>query len=144
MQQVRKSAVVPYSPRDMYNLVADIEAYPQFLPWCVAAVVLGRRGNQVTARLSLAKAGVRHAFTTRNTLHEDRRIDMNLVEGPFRSLAGHWRFEPAPGGALVTLDLHFEFASKLLAMTLGKTFHKITSTLVDAFCQRAAQLHEQR
>ncbi len=144
MQQVRKSAVVSYSPRDMYNLVADIESYPQFLPWCTVATVLERQGNQVTARLTLTKAKLHYDFTTRNTMHEYSRIDMNLIEGPFKSLAGYWRFEPVSDGTLVTLDLHFEFASKLLALTLGKTFHKASSALVDAFCQRAAQLYGRR
>ncbi len=141
MQQVHKSTTVPYSPRDMYNLVADVESYPQFLPWCTAATVLERRGNQVTARLTLTKAGMHHHFTTRNTLHEDSRIDMDLVEGPFKSLTGCWRFEPFNQGTLVTLDLSFEPANKLLAMTLGKAFRKINSTLVEAFSRRAAQLH---
>ncbi|HTT08256.1 MAG TPA: type II toxin-antitoxin system RatA family toxin [Gammaproteobacteria bacterium] len=144
MQQVRKSAIVPYSPRDMYNLVADIESYPQFLPWCTTARVLGRQGNEVTARLTLVKAGMHHDFTTRNTMREDSRIDMHLVEGPFKSLRGCWRFEPVAQGTLVTLDLHFELASKLLAMTLGRTFQKVNSTLVDAFSQRAAQLYGRR
>ena len=144
MQQVRKSAVVPYSPRDMYNLVADIESYPQFLPWCTAASVQGVQDDQVMARLTLNKAGLHYDFTTRDTMHEDSRIDMTLVEGPFKTLTGCWRFEPVAQGTLVTLDLHFEFTNKLLALALGKTFHKANSTLVDAFCQRAAQLYGRR
>lgn len=142
MNKVKKSALVPYSPREMYELVADVEAYPKFLPWCSAAAILSREGNQVMARLSLARNGMRQSFTTRNTLEEGRRIDMRLVEGPFKRLHGCWTFEAAgSAGCLIELHMDFAFASKVLALTMGPAFHKITNTLVDAFVGRAAQLH---
>lgn len=144
VNRIQKSALVPYSTGDMYALVADVESYPQFLPWCNAASILSRDGNQVMARLSLAKSGIRHTFVTRNTLEADRRIEMRLVEGPFKVLDGYWTFEPAGSGCLVALRMDFAFASKLLALTLGPIFSKITNTLVDAFVARAGDLHARR
>ena len=143
--KIHKSALVPYLPRDMFALVADIEAYPEFLPWCTEARVLARQGNQVTARVALAKSGIRQSFVTRNVQKECERIDMHLVEGPFKRLRGFWSFEPVGShGCVVALNLEFELASKLLAVTFGKVFHSIANSLIDAFCTRARELHERR
>jgi ribosome-associated toxin RatA of RatAB toxin-antitoxin module len=136
--------MVPYTAGQMYALVADIESYPQFLPWCTEVKLLTRGEHDVTARVALARSGIRQAFTTRNRLHVDERIDMQLVDGPFRRLHGHWSFQPVGTerqGCLVALHLEFEFSSKLLAMTFGKAFHSISSSLIDAFCARARDLY---
>jgi ribosome-associated toxin RatA of RatAB toxin-antitoxin module len=146
MTKIEKSAMVPYSTREMFALVADVESYPEFLPWCTDARVLVRHGDGVTARLALAKSGIRHAFTTRNRHHRHgERIDVQLVEGPFKRLHGHWSFRPAGSNAsIVALHLDFEFASKLLALTFGKAFQSIAGALLDAFCTRARELYEPR
>jgi len=144
MMKIQKSAMVPYTAGQMYALVADIESYPQFLPWCTEVKLLARGEHDVTARVALARSGVRQAFTTRNRLHVDERIDMQLVDGPFRRLHGHWSFQPVGTerqGCMVALHLEFEFSSKLLAMTFGKAFHSISSSLIDAFCARARDLY---
>lgn len=144
MMKIQKSAMVPYTAGQMYALVADIESYPQFLPWCTEVKLLARGEHDVTARVALARSGIRQAFTTRNRLHIDERIDMQLVDGPFRRLHGHWSFQPVGTerqGCLVALHLEFEFSSKLLAMTFGKAFHSISSSLIDAFCARARDLY---
>lgn len=142
--KIQKSAMVPYTARQMYALVADIESYPLFLPWCAEAKLLARGEHDVTARVALARSGVRQAFTTRNRLHDGERIDMQLIDGPFRRLHGHWSFEPVGAerqGCLVALHLEFEFSSRLLAMTFGKAFHSISNSLIDAFCARARDLY---
>jgi ribosome-associated toxin RatA of RatAB toxin-antitoxin module len=144
MMKIQKSALVPFTAQQMFALVADIESYPQFLPWCAEARLLARGEHDVTARVALAKSGIRQAFTTHNRLHGVERIDMQLVDGPFKRLHGHWSFQPVGAqqqGCLVALHLEFEFSSKLLAMTFGKAFHSISSSLIDAFCARARDLY---
>lgn len=146
MTEIRKSARVPFSAEQMFALVADVESYPRFLPWCSEAHVVSRQENEITASLALSKGGLRQSFTTRNRHQPSERIDVELVDGPFKHLQGHWRFEPMAtpagvAGSVVALSLDFEFGSKLLGLTFGKAFHTIASTLVDAFCARAEELY---
>ncbi|MGQ0657191.1 MAG: type II toxin-antitoxin system RatA family toxin [Chromatiales bacterium] len=142
MKRIERSALVPYPPSAMFALVADVESYPAFLPWCADARVLSRQGGEITARLTLARSGIRQAFVTRNTHREFERIDMQLVEGPFKRLKGCWNFEPVGShGCIVALHLDFEFASKLVALTFGKAFQPVAGTLMEAFCARARELY---
>src|ERR1041384_3950738 len=98
MKRVHKSVLLWYSPREMYDLVTAVEQYPQFLPWCERVEVLEREGDAMTARLHLAYAGVRQAFTTRNQHVPGRSVRLQLVDGPFSSLEGVWEFEPIGRG----------------------------------------------
>ena len=100
VKHVRKSVLLWYSPREMYDLVTAIDSYPQFLPWCDSALVLETHADGVTARLGLAYMGVRHAFTTRNLHVAPQSVTVQLVDGPFSVLAGTWLFKPLgrPGG----------------------------------------------
>ena len=142
MTTIHKSALVPYSAEQMYNLVDDIPAYPEFLPWCSGSKEINRGENEVEASLDIAHSGVHKSFTTRNRLEINKAIEMQLVEGPFKHLNGVWRFEPLGDvGSKVVLDLEFDFSSKLLAMTFGPLFSKIASSLVDAFIQRAQKVY---
>ncbi len=142
MTTINKSALVPYSAQQMYDLVDNVEAYAEFLPWCSAARELKRSEEEVEASLDISHSGIHKSFTTRNRLIKNRQIEMELVEGPFRKLHGVWRFEPlGDAGSKVTLDLDFEFSSKLLGMTFGPVFSKIAASLVDAFIQRAKQVY---
>lgn len=136
--QINKSALVPYSPEQMYALVDDITAYPQFLPWCHAAEEHHRTDAHVEASLEIAHSGLHKSFTTRNELYPHERIEMGLVKGPFKTLKGVWRFEPLGNeGSKVSLVMDFEFSSKLMGMTFGPLFSKIAGTLVDSFIERA-------
>lgn len=136
--QINKSALVPYSPEQMYALVDDIMDYPQFLPWCHSAEEHHRTNEHVEASLEIAHSGLHKSFTTRNELHPHQRIEMSLVKGPFKTLKGIWRFEPlGDEGCKVSLDMEFEFSSKLMGMTFGPLFGKIAGTLVDSFIERA-------
>jgi ribosome-associated toxin RatA of RatAB toxin-antitoxin module len=147
VKHVKKSVLLWYSPREMFDLVVDVPAYPQFLPWCQRAEVLSQEPGVVTARLHLAYAGVRHAFTTRNTHVEGQSVDMNLVDGPFSHLEGVWRFLPiGPDGKAckVEFELSYAFASRPLELVVSPVFDRIANTFVDAFVARAEQVHGRR
>ncbi|MDH4061150.1 MAG: type II toxin-antitoxin system RatA family toxin [Aquincola sp.] len=154
MKRVRKSILLWYSPREMYELVVAVEHYPAFLPWCERAEVLGVAHDEVTARLTLAKGGVRHAFTTRNRHRDGEQVDVSLVDGPFSMLEGHWRFLPIgrAGGAAdddakacrIEFDMRYAFANAALEAVVSPVFDRIANTLVDSFVQRAEQVHGAR
>ncbi len=150
MKHVRKSVLLWYSPAEMAALVTDVERYPQFLPWCSSADVLERRSDGITARLGLSYLGVRRAFTTRNTHHEARSVQIELVDGPFSMLDGTWLFQPIgnPDGADKTCKIEFEmryaFAGSSLDFAIGPVFDRIANTFVDAFVERAAAVYGAR
>jgi ribosome-associated toxin RatA of RatAB toxin-antitoxin module len=140
MTTIHKSALVRYSAEQMYELVNDVESYPEFLPWCASARVIWQNNDRLKATIALSIGKVKQAFTTENLMEEGRRIEMNLVEGPFKYLQGTWRFQPlGAGGCEVSLHLDFEFATMLLGLAFGRAFNQVASSLVDAFCQRATQ-----
>jgi len=122
----------------MFVLVDDVEAYPEFLPWCNHAEIHNRTEDSVEATLELHKGSVSNKFTTRNTRKEFEEIGLALVGGPFRHLAGGWRFkELGDDGCKVLLELDFEFESRLVDMMFGSFFEDICNSLVDAFTKRA-------
>jgi ribosome-associated toxin RatA of RatAB toxin-antitoxin module len=143
--RIQRSAQVPFSASRMFDLVADIESYPSFLPWCRGAHVVPHGDCEVEATLEIAKGPLRKSFTTRNRLHPGRRIDLQLVAGPFRHLEGHWVFEDlGDSGARVSLELDFDVGGALLRRTLGPVFNEIAGTMVDAFCRRARSVYGAR
>lgn len=126
----------------MYVLVADIEAYAAFLPWCDGARIVTRGEDAVVAAIDIAYHGIHKTFTTRNLLYPDQRLEMQLVEGPFRHLHGWWRFDALEAKASkIALDLEFEFANKLLDLTLGPLFARLADSMVQSFQQRAAAIY---
>lgn len=145
MPVISKSALVPYSAAEMFALVNDIPAYPDFLPWCGDSEVLASNEDEIRAKVQLSRSGIKKSFTTLNRLQKDKMIEMRLVEGPFQHLEGFWRFEPLNDTACkVMFDIEFEFSSKILALTVGPVFSQITSTLVDAFTKRAVEIYGKR
>ena len=150
MKQVRKSVLLWYSASEMYELVTAVEDYPRFLPWCDQAEVLHRHEDGVTARLGLAYAGVRHAFTTRNENRPAESVGVKLVDGPFSVLEGRWTFqaiEPAAAGrsaCRVELDLRYAFKGLALEALLSPVFDRVATTLVDSFVERAEQVYGPR
>jgi ribosome-associated toxin RatA of RatAB toxin-antitoxin module len=160
MKHVNKSVLLWYSPREMYALVTAVEDYSKFLPWCERAEVLQQHDDGVTARLHLSFAGVRQAFTTRNTHVDGREVHMKLVDGPFSQLEGTWRFTPLqmpgqpttaeePGAAeptacKVEFSLQYAFSSRSLALVISPVFDRIANTFVDAFVKRAEQVYGPR
>lgn len=142
MRKVSRSALVPYSVGKMYALVADVESYPAFLPWCNEAVVNLRDGEIVEGTLELHRGGLSKHFRTRNVLKRNESISMDLVSGPFRTLTGGWRFEAlGDDGCKVMLDLEFEFENTLTDRVLGRFFEDTCNSLVDAFVRRATLLY---
>ncbi len=136
---------MPYSPAEMFALVDDIDAYPEFLPGCRRTQVLSRSADEVRATIELSKGGVEKAFTTCNRIQRNKMIEVRLVEGPFKRLNGFWRFDPLGEQACkVSLDLEFEFASRVLGMVVGPVFHQIANSLVDSFLKRAVEVYGKR
>ncbi|SVB16072.1 uncharacterized protein METZ01_LOCUS168926, partial [marine metagenome] len=143
MVKIARSAYIHYSAKQMFDLVDDIEAYPEFLPWCQNTAVLERTESSVTASICIQKSQFNKSFVTTNTLKRYENITMTLVEGPFRQLDGNWYFKDLDDeGSKITLNIEFEFKNRILGMTLGSFFEKSCNTLMDAFIQRAAQVYE--
>ena len=142
MTEVNRSALVLHSAQQMFNIVNDVVAYPEFLPWCAATDLIYENEEEMQATLHLAKAGLKYSFTTHNRLLRPNRIDIDLVEGPFSRLSGVWTFEPLSEEACkVSLNLGFEFSGKLTGLAMGKVFNQVATSLVDAFVQRADKLY---
>ncbi len=141
--RVERSAVVPHSAAAMYRLVTDVEAYPDFLPWCVSARVHYRSSAQMEATLQVAKGPLRTRFTTRNTLHEARRVEMHLVEGPFSYLVGVWTFDDlGQDRCRVSLHMAFEFSRPLVKAAAAPIFEDIAATMVQSFRRRADAVYD--
>lgn len=126
----------------MFALVDDVDAYPEFLPWCKSAEVHDRTDDIVEATLELQKGKISKTFTTRNSRREYSSIDLALVGGPFRHLSGGWRFtDLGEAGSKVSLELEFEFDSRVADMMFGAFFEDTCNSLVDAFSKRAATIY---
>lgn len=142
MTDIQQSALLPYSAQAMFDLINDIESYPQFMEGCLNAEVLQRSEDEVIARLDLGKAGLQYSFTTRNTLNPPLSMQMALQEGPFKSFSAHWTFTPLKEDACkASLDMHFEFKSGLLDVVLKNLFEASSRKLVTAVCKRADELY---
>lgn len=142
MREVARSALMPYSAAQMFDVVNDVASYPVFLPWCVASEVLESSSSVVIARLDLAKGRIKQSFITRNELVAPQCISMSLVEGPFSMLKGEWRFSQlGEDGCKIEMNLRFDFDNRLMNVTLGKVFSVAANNLVDAFCERADVLY---
>ena len=137
MTVVKKSRTVPYSCKQMYDLVNDIEKYVEFVPYFSASSVSYRDDNEIQATLSISAAGMSKSFTTRNRLQANKIIEMRLIDGPFSHLEGFWRFDAVENGCCIVFDLEFEFAGKVFSMLLGPIFEQVADKMVDAFCERA-------
>ncbi len=132
---------MPFSAARMYALVNDVESYPKFLPWCAGSKLLSRTDDELRGRIEVRRAGIHQAFSTRNRLVENQRIEISLEEGPFRKLEGDWVFTALGEEACkVELTLEFEFAGRLISAAFGPVFNHVASTLVDAFVKRAKGL----
>ncbi len=142
MKKISRTALLPYSAWQMYQLVNDVAAYPEFLPWCGAAEVLLETEYEMVARVTIAKAGLRQTFETRNTLVPGERIEMQLVKGPFKHLKGEWLFKPLGEQACkIQFEVEFEVSHGVLNLAIGPIFEQISSTLVDSFCERAKAIY---
>ncbi len=145
MKTVQKTVLIWYTAQEMFDLVTDVEHYPQFLPWCDQTRVLERDEHGMLAEIGIAFAGIHQKFTTRNTHVPGSQVHVKLVNGPFSNLDGHWTFTPVGDGGeracRINLELTYGFQNMALAALVGPVFDKIASTMVDAFVKRAEQVY---
>ena len=142
--KIARSALVAHSAMDMYRLVRGVPSYPQFLSWCAATEVHEQTSEMQKASLTVVVAGIRQHFTTMNTLCSGERIEMKLLEGPFKNLQGEWRFvQLGEDGCRISLELDFEMTRGPMAALFGKGFGKVADRLVDDFCKRAEFVYRQ-
>ncbi|MER1967186.1 type II toxin-antitoxin system RatA family toxin [Castellaniella sp. GW247-6E4] len=138
MHTVQRSVLVPYRPEQMFDLVADVARYPEFMPWCAGAEVQWRNDEGMQATLRISFAGIRQSFTTRNEHEFPDRIVFHLVDGPFSNLTGHWAFRALGGeGCKVLYTMEYAFASRALEAVIGPVFNRIATSFIDSFTQRA-------
>ena len=136
---------MPYTAEQMFLLVADIEAYPQFLSSCKSARVLSREGNQLDAQLCLSKSGIEQCFSTQNTNIEFESIRLELLDGPFTNFLGDWSFQEFAGlGCKVEFHLQFEMKRSLMRKIVSQMVVEASNRLVDAICQRADLIYSQK
>ncbi len=142
MKKIARSALLPYSAQQVYDIVNDVARYPEFLPWCGGAEVFSESEHEMQAGVTIAKAGIKQTFVTKNHLVPGQRIEMHLVDGPFKSLKGEWEFKALDVDACkIHFEVEFEVSSGLLSMAIGPLFEQIASTMVDSFCERAKQVY---
>jgi ribosome-associated toxin RatA of RatAB toxin-antitoxin module len=142
MTIISRSALVMYQPIQMYDLVNDVEAYPQFLTWCNDVEIVEKSELTQTATISISMAAVNQRFTTRNTMQPGAKIEMLMVDGPFSYLTGCWKFKPlGDHGCKVLLNIQFDFSNQLISKSLGPIFSGICGSLVEQFCNRANEVY---
>jgi ribosome-associated toxin RatA of RatAB toxin-antitoxin module len=147
MALVEKSVLIGFSAEQMFDLVARIEDYPAFMPWCDGAEIKSRKPlsdteEQVVGTLRIRYAGIRQSFTTENTQVRGESIHLKLVDGPFKMLSGDWRFKAlAPDACKIEFRMQYEFANRLLEGLIGPVFGSIANSFIDSFTRRAEQIH---
>jgi ribosome-associated toxin RatA of RatAB toxin-antitoxin module len=142
LPRVQRSARVPHTAEQMFDLVNDIESYPRFLHWCSGARIDVRQGNTIEATLDIGVLGFHRSFRTRNTLRRPESIQIELVTGPFRRLRGEWRFaDVAEGGSDVSLSLQFEVTATPFGAVFSKVFEELAGAQMSAFTERAAKIY---
>jgi ribosome-associated toxin RatA of RatAB toxin-antitoxin module len=142
MPLVERSALVTYTPAQMFALVNDVGRYPEFLPWCTAGRAEEVSATERLATVKVARGVLQAEFTTRNILQADAQIHMQLVHGPFRDLTGLWRFGAlGERGCKVHFRVQFEFKNRITAAAFNAVFETLCATVVDAFAQRAQKIY---
>ncbi len=142
MTTINRSALLPFAPQQLFDLVNDVESYPQFMEGCVGATILHSSEALMEARLDLAKGGIRQSISTRNHLLPVESIQLELLDGPFEVFFGRWDFQTlGDAGCKLCLNLEFTMSSGVLGAAAGKLFEKVANNLVDAVVQRAQQLY---
>jgi ribosome-associated toxin RatA of RatAB toxin-antitoxin module len=138
MREVKRSALIAEAPARMYQLINDIEKYPEFVPGCQSARIVSRKGNEMVATLTIKRGPLNAEFTTRNLLEPDKRVLMQFVSGPFRVLEGLWTLTPLGDlGCRVELEMRFEFSNRVAGALFEPLFETTAASLVDAFVKRA-------
>src|SRR3954447_24060275 len=133
--------VVPYTPEQLFDLVADVGKYPQFLPWCIGARVRGTTDTGLVADLTIGFGPFRESFTSRVTLDRPHRVKVRYENGPFRYLNNQWDFRPVEDGTEVAFFVDFEFRSRILQAAIGVVFNEAVRRMVNAFLKRARDVY---
>jgi ribosome-associated toxin RatA of RatAB toxin-antitoxin module len=142
MAVVHKTVFLGYSAEQMFDLVAKVEDYPKFLPWCGGVKVLEQNESRLVACLGINFHGVKQSFTTANVMTRPTQMTMKLVDGPFKVMDGVWTFKALRADACkVEFDLHYEFSSIILEQLIGPVFGMIANSMVDSFCKRAETVY---
>lgn len=143
MTSISRSALVMHSAEQMFDLVNDVQAYPEYLPGCVAVDVISQSDELLSASLTLAKVGIKYSITTSNELKRPESMVMSLVDGPFKSFKGVWTFKALSDEACkVSLDMEFEVGSNMAGMAIGTLFKQVATSMVDVFVKRAEQIYD--
>ncbi|MCX8565320.1 MAG: Ribosome association toxin PasT (RatA) of the RatAB toxin-antitoxin module [Glomeribacter sp. 1016415] len=138
MPDVQKTVLVRYAAEQMFDLVNDVDDYPNFLPWCAGVEIFERSESEMRARIDINFKGIKLHFATRNAQQRPTRIDMVFADGPFKKFTGYWCFTPLRADACkVEFSLHYEFASMILGKLIGPVFHHIANSFVESFVKRA-------
>jgi coenzyme Q-binding protein COQ10 len=133
--------ILRYTPEQLFDMVADVRRYPEFLPWCVGARIVSRTEAEVVADLTIGFKMFRESFRSQVTLDRPERIQVRYLNGPFRYLNNQWRFLPHPDGTEVRFFVDFEFRSRMLQMVIGTVFEQAVRLMVRAFERRAMVLY---
>jgi coenzyme Q-binding protein COQ10 len=133
--------IVPYTPEQLFDLVADVDKYPRFLPWCVAARVRHRTEHHLRSDLTIGFGPFRESFTSRVTLDRPQRVSVRYETGPFRYLNNQWEFAPHDAGTEVAFFVDFEFRSRILQSAIGVVFNEAVRRMVNAFRKRAHDVY---
>lgn len=140
--KVSRSALLPYSAHQMFDVVSDVRSYPGFLNWCQGMQIISEDANEIVAKLMIAYGKLDFSFTTKNTMVKDQSIQMSLVDGPFSSLGGEWTIQALnEEGCKVSLEMDFEFDSVITHKLFSKVFQSVIVAQLEAFQQRAKQLY---
>jgi coenzyme Q-binding protein COQ10 len=141
MARYNASTVVPFTPEQMYNLVVDMDRYPEFLPWCAQARKYECTDTSFKSEMTFAFKAIRETFYTIDRVEVNRRITITMTSGPFRHLESEWQFTPIEGGTKVDFFIDFNFKSKLIDLTIGPVFGEASRRMVEAFKQRAQTVY---
>jgi len=141
--EIRRSALMPYPVQFMFDIVNDVDSYPEFLPWCGGVKIHQLDNSSMEASILMRGAGLNHWFKTRNSMVPGQSIEMELVEGPFSKLDGLWSFTPIDSeGCKIELKLLFEMKQGFASTLIAPAFSRIANTMVDSFCDRARDQYD--
>ncbi len=138
MIEIKKTAIVLHTPEQFFNLVADIDNYPKYLPWCSETKIKTQNENEVIGTVFIEYLKIKSYFTTRNIYTKFTKIDIHLIDGPFKELSGYWSFSPlGETGCKIEFVLKYEFKSFLLEKLFGSVFAYMNKSIMDCFIKEA-------
>lgn len=142
MPRIHLTEIVPHTPQQMFDLVIDIEHYPDFLPWCVRCRKSRQQPRQFVAEMTFSIKGISDTFYTLDKIDPGKKVEVNLISGPFNYLVNVWQFTPAPnGGTSIDFMIDFRFKSRLMDLTIGGIFAHASRQMISAFRKRASVVY---